>query len=157
MTLETHLDVAAEIEQAMTALMRGLRMRRLHEQLNLRAGVALDRPSYVAIASLDDQGPMRVSNLAEACGVDTSTMSRLVERLLANGLIERAVAAADHRAVVVQVSAKGKRLLRRLKAVRREALNELLASWQRDEQQQFARLLSRFVSSLEQVVQEGES
>jgi DNA-binding MarR family transcriptional regulator len=55
------------------------------------------------------------------------------------------------------VSAKGKRLLRRLKAVRREALNELLASWQRDEQQQFARLLSRFVSSLEEVVQEGES
>ncbi len=157
MTLETHLDVAAEIEQAMTALMRGLRMRRLHEQLNLRAGVALDRPSYVAIASLDDQGPMRVSNLAEACGVDTSTMSRLVERLLAGGLIERAVAAADHRAVVVQVSAKGKRLLHRLKAVRRQALNELLASWQRDEQQQFARLLSRFVSSLEHVMQEGES
>lgn len=157
MTLETHLDVAAEIEQAMTALMRGLRMRRLHEQLNLRAGVALDRPSYVAIASLADQGPMRVSNLAEACGVDTSTMSRLVERLLAGGLIERAVAAADHRAVVVQVSAKGKRLLRRLKAVRREALNELLASWQRDEQQQFARLLSRFVSSVEHAMQEGES
>jgi DNA-binding MarR family transcriptional regulator len=57
----------------------------------------------------------------------------------------------------VQASAKGKRLLRRLKAVRRQALNELLASWQRDEQQQFARLLSRFVSSLEQVVQEGEA
>jgi DNA-binding MarR family transcriptional regulator len=151
------VDVAEEIEQAMTALLRGPRMRRLHELLNRRAGLDLDRPSYVALASLDDQGPMRISDLAEACGVETSTMSRLADRLAARRLVERAVASGDQRAVMLSLSAEGKRLRRKLRTVGRESLKRLLDTWSPAEQREFARLLGRFVGSLEAAFEDAGS
>ena len=41
-----------------------------------------------------------MSDLADACGVDASTMSRHAERLLAGWLIERSASTGDQRAVV---------------------------------------------------------
>src|ERR1700675_5044463 len=118
MTTDTRIDVAEEVEQALTTLLRGPRIRRLHQLLIARAGVSLDRPAYIALTSLDDQGPLRMSDLAEASGVDASTMSRQADRLLAAALIERDTPAQDGRAVVMRLSAKGKRLVRLLKSVR---------------------------------------
>ena len=155
MTTASQLDVAEQIEQAMTALMRGPRVRRMHERLRARSGLDLDRPAYIALASLGDQGPMRISDLADACDVDTSTMSRLVERLLARELVERQ-ASSDQRAVVLRLSAKGKRTRRRLRSVGREALQQLLSAWERDDQERFATLLTRFVADVERMLQETE-
>jgi DNA-binding MarR family transcriptional regulator len=157
MTSAARVDVAEEIEQALTTLLRGPRIQRLHQLLIARAGVSLDRPSYNALASLDDQGPLRMSDLADACGVDASTMSRQADRLLASALIERDSSAQDGRAVVMRLSAKGKRLVRLMKSVRRQALQELLARWDDSEQQLFAELLSRFVRDTERIQIEMES
>ena len=157
MPTDTQLDVADEVEQALTTLLRGPRIRRLHQLLIARAGVSLDRPGYIALSSLADQGPLRMSDLADACGVDASTMSRQADHLLTSSLIERDTPAADGRAVVMRLSAKGKRLIRLLKSVRRQALQELLSRWEEPEQQHFAELLTRFVRDTERTLVETES
>lgn len=157
MTIDTRVDVAETVEQALTTLLRGPRIRRLHQLLIAQAGVSLDRPAYIALSSLADQGPLRMSDLADACAVDASTMSRQADRLLASALIERDVQAADGRAVVMRLSSKGKRLIRLLKSVRRQALQDLLSRWNEQEQQQFAELLTRFVADTERTLIEMES
>ena len=75
----------------------------------------------------------------------------------AAALIERDTSAQDGRAVVMRLSAKGKRLIRLLKSVRRQALQDLLSRWDEREQQQFAELLSRFVRDTERTLIEMES
>ena len=137
-------SVLSEIETALTQLTRNPRKHGLHRLLSAQAGVELDRPTFVALAALD-AGPMRISELADACGVDVSTMSRLVDRMLARGLIEREQCADDRRASLVQASAQGREVQRTLRAWRAEALKELLGKWTPDEREKFAELLSRFV------------
>jgi DNA-binding MarR family transcriptional regulator len=146
-------SVLSEIETALTALTRNPRIRGLHRLLSAQSGVELDRPSYVALAMLD-AGPMRISELADACGVDVSTMSRLVDRLLARRLIERETSPDDRRVSLVQASAQGREVQHAMRAWRSEALKRLLGSWTRDEREQFAELLSRFVRDADQYMRE---
>lgn len=146
-------SILSEIESALTQLTRNPRIRGLHRILSARSGVELDRPSYVALAALD-AAPMRISELADACGVDVSTMSRLVDRMLARGLIEREQCADDRRASLIQASAQGREVQRTLRAWRAEALKELLGKWTRDEREQFAELLSRFVREGDEYMRE---
>src|SRR3972149_11635461 len=107
MTQRTKSVVLAEIEKAMTALSRGPRIKRLHQFLNLKAGGTLDRPAYVTLDCLEECGPMRVSELAKACGVDVSTVSRLVDHLSATGLVEPGGESHDGRVVILRVSDGG--------------------------------------------------
>ena len=69
-TTAPNADVLVEIEAALTALTRNPRIRGIHRLLSRESGLELDRPSYVALAMLEE-GPLRVSDLADACGVDT--------------------------------------------------------------------------------------
>ncbi|TAK69381.1 MAG: MarR family transcriptional regulator [Dehalococcoidia bacterium] len=148
MPIEAGAAVLEEIERALTALTRNPRIRGLHRVLSVESGTALDRPAYVALANLE-RGPMRVSELAEACGVDISTMSRLVERLECEGLVERARTSDDRRVALIRASAAGREMQHTMGAFRRAALAKLLASWTDEERKTFARLLDRFVGEAE--------
>lgn len=145
------LPATASIERALRVLTQHGRLARLHQHLNRVAGVDLDRPAYIAMACLDEAGELGLSALAEASGVDVSTMSRLVDRLVATSLVEAGRSASDQRAVLLRLTGTGQALVGRLKAVRRQVLAQVLASWTPDEQATFASLLTRFASELERV------
>ena len=139
---------AAEIGQAFAALTRGPRVQRAFESVRARAGVDLDRPAFLVLDTLDVQGPLRVSELAETCGVDISTVSRLVARLQRSGLVSASQFKGDRRVVVLTATAAGIEQSRRLKHVRCDSLASFLGTWTPDEREMFSRLLSRFVTSL---------
>jgi DNA-binding MarR family transcriptional regulator len=142
-----------EIESALTALTRNPRIRGIHRLLSRESGVELDRPTYVALANLE-AGPLRVSDLADACGVDISTMSRLIERLCARGFVERSTDPSDRRVALIQASEGGRAVQRRLRAYREDSLRKLLGGWTDDERRQFAQLLSRFVKDADDLMRE---
>jgi DNA-binding MarR family transcriptional regulator len=146
-------SVLTRIETALTQLTRNPRIRGLHWLLSAQAGVELDRPSYVALVTLD-AGPLRISELADACGVDVSTMSRLVDRLEARGLIDRETSPDDRRVSLVQASAQGREVQRAMRAWRSEALKQLLADWTPDERERFGELLARFVRQADDYMRE---
>jgi DNA-binding MarR family transcriptional regulator len=149
------MNHVAAIERAMRRLSRGPHLSRLHRRLNTAAEVDLDRPAYIALACLADEGPMTLSALAEASSVDVSTMSRLVDRLGQAGHVEAQRLATDQRVVRLSLSPAGARLVERLRAVRHEALTRMLATWTPDEQATFAGLLVRFVAGIEQLAAPG--
>jgi len=148
MPAQTPPQILEEIERALTALTRNPRIRGLHRVLSAESGIQLDRPTYVALAALE-KGPLRVSELADACGVDVSTMSRLLDRLQADGLVERDRPSADRRVALIQASPQGRELQRRMMAFRRTALERLLASWPDADREMFASLLNRFLGEAE--------
>lgn len=149
MSIETSEDIE-QIAHALATLRRGPRVQRLHRVLTSRAGVDLDRPSFMALAALMATGPLRVSELAETCAVDSSTMSRLVSRLSCSGLVEQTADVSDRRVVMVSLTSSGHDLAGHLLDNRSALIADVVADWSPVDRASFASLLSRFVADLEQ-------
>jgi DNA-binding MarR family transcriptional regulator len=64
-----------------------------------------------ALAVLASAGPMRMGGLASRLGVQVSTMSRIVDIMVASGWAERMPDAADHRACVIGITSAGTALM----------------------------------------------
>ncbi len=63
------------------------------------------------LAVLASAGPMRMGGLASRLGVQVSTMSRIVDILVASGWVERRPDRADHRACVIAITEEGAALM----------------------------------------------
>jgi DNA-binding MarR family transcriptional regulator len=66
------------------------------------------------LAALSNNGGQRQVDLVGMTSIDASTMSRLVSRLVRNGLVSRSRSATSSREVVVALSPKGRALVQRL-------------------------------------------
>jgi DNA-binding MarR family transcriptional regulator len=60
------------------------------------------------------RGPVSLAELAEALGVDASTMSRAVQGLVLIGLVAREASASDRRAVSITLTAQGRTVTKRI-------------------------------------------
>ena len=137
-----------DIERALTTLVRRANLPRLYDRLAASAGIPLDRASYVTLGRVDEDGPVRVRDLARALGVDPSTASRQVGLLERTGLVARVTDDGDGRAVLVKVTQVGIDALRRMREARRLALAEIMAPWPDADRVTFAALLTRLTDGL---------
>lgn len=137
------------IEQQMTVLLR--RVQRIH--LVTAAGdVHLERSSYGIMCQLADEGPQRLGALAHAFGLDPSTITRQVQALEENGLAKRRTDPTDRRASILDLTEQGRQVLQRTREFRRHQLERALGDWEEDDRERFARLLSKFNTSVEQLI-----
>jgi MarR family transcriptional regulator, organic hydroperoxide resistance regulator len=72
------------------------------------------------MAVLASNGAQRQIDLAELTSIDASTLSRLVTRLVAIGIVTRTRSANSNREVAVELSAKGDALVARLIPIARD-------------------------------------
>lgn len=86
------------------------------------AAAGLTGPRLSALSVVVYRGPLTMGELAEAEQVRPPTMTRLVQALEAESLVERETAPTDARRVRVRATAKGRRLLERGRRRRIEAL-----------------------------------
>ena len=105
---------------------------------------SMDRAAYLLLNRLDSEGPMGVKALAAGMGIDSSTVTRQVAPLVESGLVRRTSHPEDGRAVVLQLSPRGKSRLDEVRASRRELMALLTEDWQEEERETFCRLLTRF-------------
>ena len=73
---------------------------------------------FRALTVLHEHGPQNAAALADALGIARSTLTRLADRLVRDGLIDRVSDPLDRRAVILSVSRRGSRLAERVKAWR---------------------------------------
>ena len=132
----------------MQRLGRRANLPRLHEHFAARAGVDIDRGAYGVLLRVADDGPQRVTALARALGVETSTVTRQVQVLEAAGLVARSPDPGDRRAHLVGITAPGTGALERLRAARCEVLAEVLAEWGEADRLLLAGCLERFADDL---------
>ncbi|MFF2041351.1 MarR family winged helix-turn-helix transcriptional regulator [Kitasatospora sp. NPDC058170] len=120
------------------------------EQVRTSDGVgALDRAAYLLLDRLERHGPANIKALADALGVDSSTVTRQVAPLVAAGLVGRVQDPADRRAVRLALTPLGARRLAEVLAGRAELARRLVADWPPEEQRAFCALLARFNDSME--------
>ncbi|RVC62866.1 MarR family transcriptional regulator [Mesorhizobium sp. M4B.F.Ca.ET.088.02.2.1] len=79
--------------------------------------LGLTYPQYLAMLVLWERAPSTVGALGEALGLDSATLTPLIKRMEAGGLVTRRRDSADERRVLVEPTAKGQALRARVKDV----------------------------------------
>jgi DNA-binding MarR family transcriptional regulator len=78
------------------------------------AGAHLSIASWRVLAVLSNKGGLRQTDLAEMTSIDASTLSRLITRLVHDGLVRRTRSKEDSREVAVQLTRKAETAMRKL-------------------------------------------
>ncbi|MEU9124028.1 MarR family transcriptional regulator [Streptomyces sp. NPDC048506] len=113
---------------------------------------SMDRAAYLLLNRLDQEGPMGVKALAAGMGIDSSTVTRQVAPLVDSGLVSRTTHPEDGRAVVLQLSERGHARLDEVRASRRALMALVTDGWSEEEREAFTDLLTRFNTSLADVI-----
>ncbi|MFG2135988.1 MarR family winged helix-turn-helix transcriptional regulator [Streptomyces sp. NPDC048650] len=103
----------------------------------------LEPAAYGLLVRLADAGAQRATELAAYFGVGKATMSRQLHALEKLGLVAREPDPADGRAVLVRITDEGRERFTRVRTARRARYARRLASWERPEVAELARLLNR--------------
>lgn len=90
-------------------------------------GAEVSLPQYRALVVLASRGPLRPVDLAEALGVDPSTVTRLCDRLADKRLISRRRQAGDRRVVQLDLSTGGRALIQAVTERRRQEIARIVA------------------------------
>jgi DNA-binding MarR family transcriptional regulator len=123
-----------------------------HARLTTRVEDALDDAGLPQLAWYDvlwalHRAPaktLRMGELAQEVTISRSGLTRLVDRIEADGLLERRQSAADRRAVEVAITPAGSRLLRKMWPVYEDVLrSEFEAKLTRADAQALSRALAK--------------
>ncbi|MFB9908130.1 MarR family winged helix-turn-helix transcriptional regulator [Allokutzneria oryzae] len=109
----------------------------------------LDHVTYPYLVAVALKGGARVGDLARQFGVDKSTASRHVAKLLAAGLVEPVENPPDARSVPLCATSAGLRLLTDVQAERAAWLRRALSGWDERDQRTLAALMARLNAGLE--------
>ncbi len=96
-------------------------------------------------------GPLRVSALAEAVGLDISTASRHVRQLEAGGLLDRTGDPDDRRAFQVRLTRRGRAALDQAMRARAGVLDRATADWPEEDRAALTTLMTRLAESLDRL------
>jgi DNA-binding MarR family transcriptional regulator len=141
-------EAESRVEQSLLDLVRRVTDPRGNASLKARSGIDLERAATVLLARIEELGPARLSDVALAAGVEISTASRPVTRLVEQGYVERSTDPADGRAALLRTTALGRAVLERWRAARREWLRDVLEDFDDEERERFARLFEHFVAQV---------
>lgn len=92
-----------------------------------------------------------IDHLRQVLGISHSTAVRLIDGLVADGHVARALHADDRRSVAVTLTPAGRRAARRILAARREAVHGALAGLSEQEQHSLTRLAEVLTAQLVEV------
>lgn len=80
---------------------------------------AITLPQFRLLVVLNNSGPSKVATLAAALGVNPSTVTRTVDRLIATNMVSRTANPASRREVLLQLSDAGRNVVTEVTARRR--------------------------------------
>ena len=99
-------------------------------------------------SALDDCQGISSPELAKNMGLSLSRISRVVDKLVVNGYLDRNTDATDRRAITLCLTTKGKALRGKIDKVRNECEARLLETIASGEIEQFRTIISKIVLNM---------
>lgn len=122
----------------------------LGKEMLEETGVSLDTYGILLMLSQAEYGSMRPSDLADHMDLSRSATTRLVDRLEADGLVERRECAEDRRGSFVGLTTKGEETFRRTGRVHLRGIDEHVGgSLSSSELEQLQGLMSKMADGIE--------
>lgn len=142
-------DRYADLERALTRLVRRAFLPTAGEATRREAGVNLERATYATLARMAALKDARLSDLAAALGLDVSTTSRHVKRLVDAGYATASADPDDARARRYVPTRAGHDALARVRDTRRRHLARILQDWEPRDVEVLAAGLDRLMDAIE--------
>jgi len=114
-----------------------------------RAGVSLDTALFPLLMRIAMLGPVGVVALSEQVDRDHSTVSRQVDKLIAQGLVAVHTDDTDRRIRLLVTTEHGQAIVRQIAETRRLMMDEALRDWSDDDIAELAAVLCRLSETLQ--------
>ena len=114
------------------------------------ATLGLTAAQWVPLWHIGLHGPLGARELAQAIGIDAGAMTRLVDRLVSKGLVERARDRSDRRAVCLSLTDAGEAVAAKVPAELAAVNNDFLRGFDDAEWQQLRHLLRRMLDGADE-------
>lgn len=123
------------LEQELTFLVRWLEALQRHHRY------PLERAHYLMLLLLMEDGPQHIGRIAARLHLDSSTVTRQVAVMIERGLASRETSPQDRRCGLIRVTALGRKEATRMRRLREEKVEELVAGLSEPERQLLAEAL----------------
>lgn len=123
------------------------------------AGVedAVTLTQFRTLVVLHAHGPARLSRLADSLQVNASSALRTVDRMIASGLVDRRENEQDRREVLIELTARGRRLVDEVTDRRRRAIEEIVSGMSATRQRQVVDALLAFAAAAGEPLAPGDA
>ena len=148
-------DDAQRVALAWRSLRRGTAARKMRTLAWAPDPPQLDIGQIDSLDLLVRHRSWTMCEFATALGIDPSTATRAIGRLIDVGLADRHTSETDKRVTLVDATPLGRATQRRVATRRLGVVIESLEAFDPDERHTLAELLDRLVASLDQVVDKG--
>lgn len=111
----------------------------------------LERSAYTLLSRIEAEGPMSIGQLADAFGLDTSTVNRQTAAMLRNGLVERIPDPDGGIARKLRITEDGLQRLHHDRDWSVGGLASVMSDWSSEEIADLARALTRLNTSIERI------
>lgn len=109
-------------------------------------------PQFRTLVVLQSHGPTRLNRLAERLGVTASTALRMVDRLIAAGLVDRRENEQDRREVVIELTPDGRSMVDRVTASRRAKIENIVRTMPATRRRELVRALYAFAQAADEPI-----
>ena len=109
---------------------------------------------YRALVVLGSRGPQRPVDLAEALGIESSTATRLCDRLVTKRLITRRRLSGDRREVTLDLTGRGRALLDAVTDRRRKEIRQIISAVSPDAREDLVRAFGAFADAAGEIPEE---
>lgn len=116
-----------------------------------RDGDRLDRSAFILLSRLEAEGPMSIGQLAEAFGLDTSTVNRQTAAMLRIDVAERIPDPEGGLARKLRITEEGRKRLRSERDWSVSGLRQVLRDWEPAAVAQLLTSVTRFNQSIEEL------
>jgi DNA-binding MarR family transcriptional regulator len=104
-------------------------------------------PQFRTLVILSNHGPMNLGTLAGRLGVQRSAAGRMVDRLVAVGLIDRQTNPTSRRELLAALTTRGRQIVRRVTAHRRDEIARIVEAMPAQERRGLVRALTAFTAA----------
>lgn len=144
-------SLAAKVERELAVLSRQPGMGLFGDSKASTARDLVDRGTYVLLTRLEEDGPLAIREIAEAFGLDVSTVNRKANACAADGLLERIPDPDGGMARKFRVTALGRSRLDCYRDWARSGLERVLEGWSDEDLEALASALDRLNRSIDEV------
>jgi DNA-binding MarR family transcriptional regulator len=104
-------------------------------------------PQFRTLVILSNQGPVNLATLAGLLGVQPSATGRMVDRLVAAGLIDRLPHPTSRRELLAALTKRGREVVRQVTSHRRAEIAQIVEKMPPPERQGLVRALTAFTAA----------
>ncbi len=134
-------EFASKVIELSPLIIRGFKQ---YENNYLTRG-EITLPQFLALGHLERNGKSKMNDLAKHFRISPSAMTGLIDRLLAQGLVVRKADFHDRRIVWVELTAKGRGVIKRIIKQKTETLIKIFGKISPEDREHYLNILEQVV------------